>query len=362
MPADLDLLRLNMVEGITPRAAVVLMEGFGSAGAALRARPAEVAALRGVGPALATRLEDPPTVGDARAEARRADRLGIRILHLGGSGYPGVLREIPDPPIILYAMGEVRPDEVDVAVVGARKASVYALVQAERFGAGLARAGLPVVSGLALGVDGAAHRGALDAAGRTVAVLGGGLDKVYPADHRALAREIAGEGLLLSEFPLGSRPRRRHFPMRNRVIAGLSLGVVVIEGLRRSGSLITARLANECGRTVYALPGRVDSDLAEGPHALIRDGAILVAGPRDVLDDLGMVPPDEPAAPRPPADPLQARILLVLDASRPRGVDEIITRVPEDVPTVLSALTALELSGRVRACSGRRYLRLPEGP
>ncbi|MHC4859708.1 MAG: DNA-processing protein DprA [Planctomycetota bacterium] len=361
MHADLDLLRLNLVEGITPRAVVVLLERFGSAGAALRALPRETVRLPDIGPTLAKRLREPPSEGDARAEARRADRLGIRILHLGGSGYPGFLREIPDPPIVLYARGEIRSDEEAVAVVGARKASVYGRIQAERFGGGLARAGLAVVSGLARGVDGAAHRGALDAGGRTVAVLGCGLDRVYPAEHRRLTREIGEKGLLLTEFPLGRRPRAHHFPMRNRIIAGLCHGIVVVEGRRKSGSLITARLANECGRTVYALPGRVDTDLAEGPHALIRDGAVLVTGPEHVLEDLGCPIPEERDELRPPADPLQARVVEVLDTSDPRGVDEILVAIGGAVPAVLSALTALELSGRVRGCPGRRYVRVGEG-
>ncbi len=354
----IDHVRLNLVKGMTPRAAAVLLEAFGSPAGALRARPGELRGLPDIGPTLAGRLADPPSPGRARTELRRARKLGLHVLHLGGEGYPRILREIPDPPVLLYVRGSLEAEREGVAVVGARRASAYGRIQAERFGAGLARSGVAVISGLARGVDGAAHRGALSEGGPTLAVLGCGLDRVYPPEHAGLAGEIAARGALLSELPLGTPPLARHFPQRNRIIAGLSRGVVVVEGRLRSGSLITARLANESGRAVFGVPGRIDLDLAAGPHSLIRDGAILVTSPEQVLQELGVVPlaPDPPAPP--PADPLQAEILSVLDPSEPRGVEEILVGVERNAPVVLAALTALEVSGRVRVFPDRRYVRV----
>jgi len=216
-----------------------------------------------------------------------------------------------------------------------------------------------VLSGLARGVDGAAHRGALDADGLTGAVLGCGLDRVYPPEHRRLAAEIAERGFLLSEQPLGAPPRAHHFPMRNRIIAGIATGVVVIEGKLRSGSLITARLAAEFGRYVFALPGRVDSELSLGPHSVIRDGAILVDGPAQVLEDIGLRALTEPEPPPVPADPVQAAIILRMADGRTVGMEELLEGVEFTTPAVLAALTALEVGGRVRMVPGRRYVLRP---
>jgi len=353
---DPDLVRLNLVRGITPRAAASVLAAFGSAADAFRAPEADLAALGGVGGALAARLRDPPRDGAVRKEIRRARRRGIRLLHPDREGYPVLLREIPDPPVVLSVKGELPPDADAVAVVGARRAGVYGRVQAERFAAGLARSGVVVVSGLARGVDGAAHRGALDAGGRTGAVLGCGLDRVYPPEHGRLAREVSESGFLCSEFPLGTPPRAHHFPMRNRIIAGLSRAILVVEGRIRSGSLITAGLAGEFGRDVYALPGRVDSDLSAGPHYLLRDGAILATGPAQILEDLGRKPLADTREPGPPADPVQAAVLALLDPSEPLGVDEVLRATDADAPAVLAALVELELSGRIRAVEGRRYV------
>jgi DNA processing protein len=355
----IDFVRMNLVTGMTPRAAAVLLHAFGSPGAVLRASPGAVRSLADVGPALGKRLACPPSVTEARAEIRRARKRDIEILFPGGEGYPLILHEIPDPPLVLYAKGRSNCDEEGVAIVGARRASVYGRVQAERFAREIARAGVNVISGLARGVDACAHRGALDVGGRTTAVLGSGLDRIYPPEHRRLAREIEEHGLLLSELPLGSKPLARHFPMRNRIIAGLSRAVLVVEGAVRSGSLITARLANECGRTVLAVPGRIDLDLGLGPNSLIRDGAVLVQAPEHVLQEVGVLPLAPDPDVRPPADPLQVRILDALDKTEPRGVEALLIALEEDAPPVLAALTVLELSRRVRPLPGGRYILMP---
>jgi DNA processing protein len=357
MRADLDLIRLSLVKGLTPRAASVLIETFGGPREAFRRSPQELVKLPDIGKVLASRIADPPTETEARAEVRRAERRGVRLLHPGREGYPALLGQIADPPIVLYVLGEIGEAEEMIAVVGARRASVYGRVQAERFAAGFARAGLTVVSGLARGIDAVAHRAALDSGGRTVAVLGSGVDRIYPPEHRALAKETVARGAVCSEFPLGSGPLAYHFPRRNRIIAGLGRAVFVVEGRLKSGSLITARLAADSNRDVFALPGRVDTELAAGPHSLIRDGAGLAECPEHVLTGIGVRPLDAPEPPPLPEDPLQRRILEDLAPAEPRAVDEILRRTGEAAPAVLAALTALELSGRVKALPGRRYIR-----
>lgn len=357
MEIDPGLVRLNLVPGITPRAAAGLRDAFGDPARALGRPAPELAALPGVGPVLAARIAAPPSPADARREIRRVERLGATILHPGAPEYPEGLAVIPDPPLCLYLLGRGRPEGTGVAVVGARRASPYGRVVAERFGAGLARGGAVVVSGLARGVDGAAHRGALDAGGVTVGVLGSGLDRIYPPEHRRLAAEMADRGFLCSELPLGTRPLPHHFPMRNRIIAGLAAAVVVVEGRIRSGSLITARLAADFGRHVFAVPGRIDSELAAGPHSLIREGGILATGPGEVLEDLGLRPlesaPEEP----PPADPTTRAVLEALHPFEPRGAEEILEATGASAPAVLAALLDLELAGRIRPVEGRRWLR-----
>ncbi len=359
MQPDTDLIRLNLVRGMTPRAAAVLLAAYSRVCDVFSADAGELAVLPDIGRKLAGRIAAPPGEGEARREVRRAGRLGAKILHPGVPGYPERLREIPDPPIVLYVLGEPGEEDEAVAIVGARRASVYGRVHAESFGGTIAAAGVTVLSGLARGVDGIAHRGALAAGGRTVAVLGAGVDRIYPPEHRNLATEISKRGAVVSEFPLGTAPRAHHFPMRNRIIAGGSLATVVIEGRVRSGSLITARLAGEFGRLVFALPGRVDSELSRGPHALIRDGAILVESADQVLLDLGYRSIAEEAHLPPPVDPLQVRILALLDPTEPKGMDEVLLEVDLPAPAVLAALLALELTGWARALPGRRYIRSP---
>ncbi len=362
MEPNLDLIRLNLVRGMTPRAAAVLLSTFDRVVDAFAASAEELSALPDIGPKLATRIASPPSPADARREVRRAKRLGVRLLHPGVPGYPERLGEITDPPIVLYVQGESAAEDEAVAVVGARRLSVYGRVHAEAMGRTIAAAGVTVVSGLARGVDGIAHRGALEAGGRTMAVLGAGIDRIYPPEHRNLAREITRSGGVISEFPLGTAPRAHHFPMRNRIIAGSSLATVVVEGRVRSGSLITARLAGEFGRMVFAVPGRVDSDLSRGPHALIRDGAVLVESAEQVLLDLGYRSLTEIVTLPPPVDPLQRRILALLDPTEPRGMDDILLALESPAPAVLAALLSLELAAWVRALPGRRFVRSAAAP
>lgn len=282
-------IELNRLPGLGPVTIGRLVEAFGSGSGIGRASHRALREILG-------RYGTPETLagirraaagGGAEAELREADRRQVRIATLADADYPEAVRFLADPPPVLYVRGTLlREDRAAVSLVGTRAASAYGLAAARRLAEGLAGRGLTVVSGLAEGIDGAAHAGALEAGGRTLAVLGHGLDALYPPIHRALARRVAEAGALVTEFPFGRPPDKTTFPRRNRLIAALSLGVVVVEAPARSGALITARQAAEQGREVFAVPGPVTSPASEGPHALLRDGAVLVRRPEDVLEAL----------------------------------------------------------------------------
>lgn len=287
-PDDQRLL-LNALPGIGPVAARRLGEAFGGdLGRALRASREELLAIKGIGPAAADALAGARF--DWKGERERAARLGLRILTAGQAGWPETLAELWDPPLALYAEGPATPCRQAVAIVGTRRCTPYGEGVARAMAADLARAGWWVVSGLAQGIDRAAHEGALEGGGRTAAVLGHGLDQTHPREARALRRRIAETGAVLSEFPLGRPPDRQSFPQRNRLVAALSRAVVVVETDLGGGSQITARFAGELGRTLCAVPGRADSPASRGCHALIRDGATLVTGAEQVLEELGEAP------------------------------------------------------------------------
>jgi DNA processing protein len=278
--------------------------------------------------------------------------------------YPRLLREIADPPVALYVLGERGAlARAQLAIVGSRNASPAGRENAQVFARSLAQAGLAITSGLALGIDGAAHKGALAAGGTTIAVVGTGLDRVYPSRHRDLAHAIADRGALVSEFPLGTSPRPENFPIRNRLIAGLSLGTLVVEAALQSGSLITARLALEQGREVFAIPGSIHSPLARGCHALIRQGAKLVETANDVLEELGplaLVALETVAystAPSLELSPDAARLLECLGHD-PQTMDVLIQRCGLTAGAVSSMLSELEIHGLVAAAPGGRYQRV----
>ncbi|MBI4717113.1 MAG: DNA-protecting protein DprA [Planctomycetes bacterium] len=285
-------LRLHLIPDVGPIRFRRLAAYFGSPEAALAASRGELLRVEGIGPRLAERICAARGSDAAEREVERAAQLGIRIFCTEDAEYPQALKHIPDPPICLYVRGRLEAEDgVALAVVGTRRCSHYGREQATRFGELLAQTGFTVVSGLARGIDSAAHRGALAVGGRTIAVLGNGLASVYPPEHHELAVQIAGSGAVVSEFPIDTAPAAENFPPRNRIIVGLTLGVLVVEAGRRSGALITARLANEYDREVFALPGRVDHpELTEGSNGLIRDGtAKLVMCLDDVLCELGEV-------------------------------------------------------------------------
>lgn len=286
-----------------------------------------------------------------------------RVIERGAAGYPSLLDQIYDPPARLYARGNVdllsRPA---VAVVGSRQATTWGLAMGERLGAGLGVAGAVVVSGCAIGIDAAAHRGALAVAGATVAVLGGGIDIGPPASNRRLAGRIARRGCLISEQPAGTRPAKYHFPKRNRIIAGLARMTVVVEATARSGALITARLALEAGREVMAVPGHPLTENAAGVNALIADGARLVRSPSDVLEELESLPEFESApevrsaAAAQPTTRFASRLLESM-SSEPRAAERLARVNDEPVGRVLAALTELEILGLVMVHPGQRFSR-----
>lgn len=288
----------------------------------------------------------------------RARAAGITPIPITDEAYPPLLKEIPDPPIVIWVRGQVENlSRPSVAIVGSRKASPAGRAMAGQLARDLARAGLAVVSGLARGIDGAAHKGALEAAGTTFAIVGNGADVVYPREHAALMEQVAAAGCVASELPPGTLPLPRHFPLRNRLISGLSLGVVVVEAAERSGSLITARMALEQGRDVLAVPGNVVSGCHKGCHALIKDGARLVETAEDVLQEIGWIAKKRPRQ-GPPPPPEAGTIVAAMVRGEPVGIDDLAVKTGRSAPGLLAELGALELEGRVGRTTGGMFVRL----
>ena len=361
-----DQLRLTMVEGVGPRIRRVLLDRFGSATDVFSAAPSELKELPGVGTKLVRKITFARDEIDCEAELSLCLEHGITVLSERDETYPKILREIPDPPGILFVRGGFQPnDALSIAVVGTRHATQYGLQQAERLAGALARAGLTVVSGLARGIDASGHRGALAAGGRTIAVLGSGLLNVYPPEHKDLAEEVVARGALISEAPPHAAPHAGCFPQRNRIISGLTLGSVIVEAGDRSGALITARLAMEQGREVFAVPGRVDNRAARGCHRLIRDGAKLVESVDDILEELGPLveaaPRDDGQVVRHPAEltlnDTEQKILSAIDTEA-TSIDAIVTETGLSVPRVLSTISVLEMRRLVRRLSGNSVARM----
>lgn len=352
--ADLEhWLRLTLTPGVGPRTARLLLQAFGSPEAAVSA---STAALERVVPRAVAAAIVTASLDDAIATSRSwSEQTGNHVITLADESYPPALLEIPDPPVVLFAKG--RPEllrSTSVAIVGSRNATPQGIATAREFAQALSDAGLTVVSGLALGIDAAAHEGGLAGSSSTIAVTGTGLDIVYPARNRALAHRIAEKGLLLSEFPLGTGAIAHNFPRRNRLISGLSRGVLIVEAAVKSGSLTTARFGADQGREVFAIPGSIHSPLARGCHALIKQGAKLVESAQDVLEELHLAAPvrERPAAP-PDDDPLLAHL-----GHDPCDVDTLAVRSGLAVDVLTARLLELELEGRIASLPGGRYQRL----
>lgn len=400
-PTTFDLLRLTLTPGLGPVLIPRLIEALGSPAEVLKSSPARLASVKGIGQTIAARAAEGLKHSEALAqqELALAEKLGATLIGITEPTYPEPLRTIPDPPPILYVRGQLRGQLASadqplwgVAIVGSRRCSHYGIEQAERFAGVLASAGLTIVSGGARGIDTAAHRGTLRSRGRTIAVLGCGLAHCYPPENAELFEQIAATGAVVSELPLNSSPQSENFPARNRIISGMSLGVVVIEAGDRSGALITAKqAAEEHGREVMAIPGRIDSTHSAGSHALIKSGgASLVTDPGDVLEILrtparhqalgtfasryatetASPAPlfQQPASSPPPstqtqaADPLaaplatsiQQRILASL--TEPRTIDQLATTTSLTLEALRAELTVLEIQRRVKR-QGARLVR-----
>lgn len=290
---------LNMIEGIGPVSVASLITTLGSAAAILRADCKTLMQARGIGPELAGTIVEQRGTVDWTGEIERAEKAGIRIITRLDEEYPRQLLEIHDPPLALYIKGSFQSrDKNAIAVVGTRKPTYYGRDAAGKLAGQIARVGYTVVSGLALGIDTIAHEAALKEKSRTVAVLGGGLDDIYPPSNAALAEKIAANGAVVSEFPFRRQPDKTTFAIRNRIVSGMSVGVLIVEAGIKSGAMITARQALEQGRTVFAVPGRIDSAASQGTNQLIKDGAVLVRDAKDILGEYEFLLKDMPAEAR----------------------------------------------------------------
>jgi DNA processing protein len=354
-------LQLSMLPGIGPRTLTSLLERFETSSGVLAATGPELAAVTGVGPKLIHAIRTAAHHVDVESIVRWCHQNDTSIVCRGFSGYPRHLNDLPDAPPLLFVRGDLRSDdELAVAIVGTRHATTYGLQQAERFGYSLARAGFTVVSGLARGIDAAAHEGALNAGGRTIAVLGSGLGQIYPSEHKTLAKAVATDGAVISEYAPDAKPRGGMFPQRNRLISGLTLGALIVEAPDRSGALITARLAGEQNREVFAIPGPVTSRASRGCNQLIRDGATLVQTVDDILEELG--PMREPVQTedghqvRNPSElqlnDLERKVLDSIEhTSTP--VDQVITQSGVPAHQVIATISVLEMRRLVRRLSGQ---------
>ncbi len=390
-----DWLRLTMIPGIGSTSFIRLLARFHTPHDVLKASRAALREV--VGPALSDRIAEYADAVDVDGQERLMEQCGVSLVTLEDPAYPPRLAEIYDPPLALFVRGDLySADEACVAIVGTRRATPYGLRMAEKFGRELGARGITVVSGMAIGIDSAGHRGAIEAGGRTIAVLGNGVNIAYPPQNADLMQDIARHGCVISQFPMGIQPARGHFPYRNRIISGMTLGTLVVEAPPESGALITARNAAEQGREVFAIPGQLGVRNSEGPHSLIREGAKLVETVEDIILELDLpaaccqtqrVDPQASCRPlsqdRPkistaartkdPSDPSDRIERINHSAPKPQGcstleldilsvlspngsfVDEIAAACRIPVSEALSSLTLLELKGLVRQFSGKRF-------
>jgi DNA processing protein len=376
---ELDWLALRMVPGLGARTAAKLLERFRTPGAIFRASRSELEAA-GVGGGLAQTIVSGCAFEDAATQRQKIEASAAVALPVTDPRYPARLREIFDPPILLFARGRLELlANLMLAIVGTRRPTPYGVAVTERLAADLGRVGLTIVSGMARGIDTAAHRGALAVGAGTVAMLGCGADVVYPTENRKLAERMIETGLLISEFPMGSPAYPQNFPIRNRTISGISAGVLVVEGAQYSGSAITARLALEQGREVFAVPGNVTSKMSWGPNLLIKQGAKLVQDFNDVLEELS--PADrrwlaalrqpelcgegeQPAAARPalpegPAGVVAGRVLSRLKVDAALQMDDLLESLEEFTSSeIIAALFELEMMGAVRQLGGKNFVKV----
>lgn len=354
---------LNMLPHVGPIRFEKLREYFGSAVTILKATGDQLRQVSGIGEEVSNSIRNWEREVDLAAELKLVGDAGARVLIAADAEYPPLLREIADPPIVLYVLGTLieQDHRCGIGIVGARMASHYALEAAKKLSYQLAYSGLTIYSGLARGIDTAAHQAALAAKGRTVAVLGSGLGKLYPRENELLAEKITHSGAVISEFPMKTSPSKQSFPKRNRIISGCAFGVLVVEAGAHSGALISAHQALEQGRSLYAIPGRIDYPMAIGSNRLIQQGAKLVMEAADVLNDFPMVfsevPHLEQCQPKNISGGEDLAIYHAID-NDPTSIDQIIKKTCLPAATVSSRLLALELACHVRALPGQCYVKL----
>lgn len=376
MRADLaDWIALNMVRGVGPRTANQLLSRFGSPAGVFAASRLALGK-EGLKPDTVEELKDSSILEKANAEIERLEKLNARVITLEDDEYPDLLREIHDPPIALYVRGDLKKatDQPCLAVVGSRRCSTYGVNVAESLSRDLASHGLTIVSGLARGIDAAAHRGALEANGQTIAIVGTGLETIYPKEHKKLQEQIIASGAVVSEFPMGTPPLPQNFPYRNRILSGLCFGVLIVEASEHSGSLITARLANEQGREVFAVPGNITSQTSFGPNYLIKDGAKLVQIWRDVVDELPREAKEKLFGIERPAStnsksnvqPIfetvalsdaERKILDILSSDVPAHVDQLLISSEMSSSDLMNALLGLEMKDRIKQLPGKSFIK-----
>jgi len=356
---------LKSVPGIGNHLIKRLIDKFNCPEAVLQADPDVLHHKGGLSQRLVKTLKRHRVPAAAEAELERIHRSEFEVITYTDPGYPLLLKEIADPPPFLYVYGQLEMDSGNVAVVGSRHATGYGVETTLNLSADLARLGMTIVSGMALGIDTSAHEGALRGGGRTIAVLGSGLERIYPASNRKLFHRIAANGAVVSEFELIAKPEAHHFPLRNRVISGMSLGVVVVEASKKSGSLITARLAIEQNREVFAVPGSIQSFKSAGTHALIKAGAKLVVNAQDVIEELlpqlAIVAPAAKTAQgtevqMPSLTALESEVLAALEVY-PIHIDALQERTALTAPKLLGTLLTLELKGIVLQLPGKYFQR-----
>ncbi len=349
----------NRVPGVGPVRFYKLLETFGSMKDAWHSSLSELRSL--IGEKVVSSLQETKTNWDPDLEMEKIKRYGYRIYCFINPDYPPLLKKISDPPPVLYARGKFEyGDDVAVAIIGTRNPTPMGAHNAREFSACLSRQGLAIVSGMARGIDSEGHRGAIEAGGRTIAVLGSGVDIAYPPENESLVEEIITHGVVISEFPIGTEPLAKNFPARNRIISGLSLGIIVVEAAQDSGSLITAGFALEQGREVFAVPGNIASEGSKGPHRLIKQGAKLIENYIDVLTELSipyLATTETDQAAVDSLSDIEKRVIQVM-TREPLHIDQILRRSALASAQVNSALIQLELKGTVKRYPGQLYVRV----
>ncbi|MDR4498313.1 MAG: DNA-processing protein DprA [Candidatus Scalindua sp.] len=359
------ILRLNMISGIGTITYRTLIEHFGSAKTILNSTKSKLESIPGIGPKIAERIVNGSKELDVDKEIRLAEKNDVEIVPISSEKYPLNLNAIYDPPLVLYIKGTIeKKDAIALAIVGSRRCSYYGQSQAVKISRQLAQIGLCIVSGMARGIDTNAHLGAINGKGRTIAVLGCGLSTVYPQENRELMGKIVSHGAVISELPMNTPPHSRNFPPRNRIISGLSLGVLVIESTLMSGSLITARWALEQGKEVFALPGNIDSNYSRGTNRLIKEGAKLVEEINDITEELGPLAETLHISDNKKIEDMRSLTLnaqenkiFSLLSSTPKNIDEITIESGIPVSNVTSILLILEVRKLVKQLSGNRFVK-----